>query len=255
VTGRSLQPIHFEIFVANYMALIAVVILIGGVSRSEKVSVASASVAKALVYLAVISAAWGIVETVTAVNRSKFAAEVRDRAIPAISLAEKDSASRDNVMVLTPDMVTGDFIQSVSHIRPLWSPHTSSGGGVSLAENKRQFYLYLYLNGITDKELADALRARVFEVTAAIFGSDQALPELSAEGQKTTDAAIQAEATKYRDFISSADKHGVNEPVLSYIVVPSEAEPDYSRLDRWYRRELIRESDGFKTYRLSLQRP
>jgi len=253
VTGLSLQPIHFEVFVANYMSLIAVVMLIGALVRSEKSIAAPFVLRKALAYLAVVSAAWGTVEAVTDVNRNKFAAEVRDRAMSAIRLAEKDSAEAGNVMVLTPDMVTGDFIQSVSRMRPLWSPHTSSGGGVSLAENKRLFYRYLYLNGITDRELADALHARVFEVTAAIFGSDQALPVLGGNSQKITDGAIQAEASKYKEFISSADKQGVYEPTLNYIVVASEAEPDYSRLDRWYRRELIGESGGFRVYRLSVQ--
>src|SRR6185369_4515946 len=173
--------------------------------RSEKVIAAPAVPVKVLGYLAFISASWGVVETVTAVNRSKFAAEVRDRSVPAIQLAEKDADGAKDSIVLTPDMVTGDFILSVSKMRPLWSPHTSSGGGVSLAENKRLFYLYLYLNGITERELAEALRSRVFEVTAVVFGSGHALPELGGERQEITDDAIRAEAHKYHEFISNAD--------------------------------------------------
>ena len=253
VSGRSLQPVHFEIFVTNYLALIAVVMLFAALMNSQKATVPAATLRKALMYMAVISAAWGTVETVTATNRSSFAAEVRDRAASAIKLAEKDSAG-SKAVVLTPDMVTGDFIQSVSNLHPLWSPHTSSGGGVSLSENKRLFYLYIYQNGVTDKELGNALRARVFEVTAAVFGSEQALPELGGDGQTISDAAVQAEVSKYREFVSFAERVGIYEPVLNYIVVASEAEPDYSRLDRWYRRELLGDADGFKAYKLTAKR-
>jgi len=84
-----------------------------------------------------------------------------------------------------------------------------------------------------------------------VFGSSHALPELGGERQEITDDAIRAEAHKYHEFISNADNQGVSEPALKYIIVPSEAEPDYSRLDRWYRRELLGEADGFRAYKLS----
>jgi hypothetical protein len=251
VTGLSLQPVHFEIFVANYLSLLSAVSLFACLVRSNKPLISPAATKKILIYAGALSLLWGTVETVTAVNRSKFAAEVRDRSVGAIKLAENDARGVSGAVVLTPDMVTADFVQSVSNLRPMWSPHTSSGGGVSLAENKRLFFLYLYLNGITDKELADALRAGVFEVTAAVFASDRALPELGSGTHSISAQDISREAGKFQSFTSNIDKEGVYNPQINFVVVPAASEPDYSRLDRCYRRELIGEADGFRIYRLA----
>ena len=251
VTGRSLQPIHYEIFAANYLSLLSLVAVASAIIKSEKFQMSGVSLKKALVYVGLLCAAWGFVEAATATNRSIFAATVRDRSAAAIKLVNKPDNNEGNSVVLTPDMVTADFLSSISDLRPLWSPHLSSGGGISLAENKRRFYLYLYLNGITPKELADALHNQVFEVTAAIFGTEQALPELQGGGAKIRDQDIASETSKYAGFVSSISPKDIYYPMVGHIIVPQEAEPDYSNLDNWYRRELAGESDGFKIYKLT----
>ena len=136
-------------------------------------------------------------------------------------------------------------------LRPLWNAHTSTAGGVSIAENKRLFYLYLYYSGFTSRDLEDALRQNVFEVTAAIFGPDRALPALGQPDKKISVAEISTEAKKYADFAAAFSAADAANPHLDYLIVPTKAEPDFTNLDRWYQRDNGESTGLFKVYGLT----
>jgi hypothetical protein len=249
ITGHSLQPVHYEIFVSNYMALLSVILLIGALLRSGRLAVYHGVLKKLSVCAAIGAFGWGIVEAAGSTSRNLFIAVLRDQAAPAIRFADDDS-SQSYAVVLCPDSITGDFLQSVSTLRPLWNPHTSSTGGISIAENKRLFYHFLYYAGFTDHDLAEALRIHIFEATAAVFGSVRALPELGEGTADISEHEIQEEAAKYRQFIAAFDERSAADPLLSYAIVASGSEPDFSRLDKWYERERARDIEGFRVYRL-----
>ena len=123
-------------------------------------------------------------------------------------------------------------------------------GGVSVAENKKLFYLYLYYSGITSHDVEEALRQNVFEVTAAIFGSERALPALG-QGAKISPDEIKAEVKRFEEFVSGFNAETAVNPALDYIIVPGRAEPDYKNLDRWYQRDEGTNVGLFKVYKLT----
>jgi hypothetical protein len=251
VTGRSLQPIHYEIFVSNYLVLLAVVILFASLRSDSETN--SAAFRKIVIYIALLAAGWGVIEAATSAKRGLQFAEMRDEAAPMIYRANGDAreTGRPGVL-LTPEIILSDIVPTVSTLRPLWNPHSSSAGGITVAENKRLFYLYLYYSGYTEKDLADALHGQVFEVTAAVFGSERALPELGAASKPISRQEIDAEAQNYRKFVNSFDADNAYSPALDYIVVARDAEPDYSHVDRWYLREpLVQSPNGYVLYRLT----
>jgi hypothetical protein len=247
VTGRSLQPVHYEIFIANYMVLVALVLCIWGVLRSD-----TARLRQVFLYLGLIAFGWGIVEATFSTSRAGGLAEIRDGSIPAIQYI-RGQESAGPVVVHATNFVTADFIPTVANVRPLWNPHTSSAGGVDLAENKRLFYLYLYYSGFGETDLAEALRANSFEVTAAIFGSERALPSLGSDAKRITQQEIAAEVAKYAGFARAFDEETAANPALSYIIVPADYEPNMSNLDRWYTRDAGQTFGLFKVYKLKLR--
>ena len=251
ITGRSLQPVHYEIFISNYLALFSIVLLAALARPLFINSGRERAFSRAVVYVAVIAAAWGIVEAAGSTSRNLFLAEIRDQAIPAIRFVDRQGRSDGPSAVLAPDVVTADFIPTVSTLRPLWNPHTSSAGGISVAENKNLFYQYLYYSGYTEKDLAEALRMNVFEATAAVFGSERALPELGGGTTEISGREIDAEAAQYRSFIEHFDAPLSHDPPLSYIIVAADAEPDLSRVDRWYLRERLGDFGIFRVYKLT----
>ncbi len=244
ITGRSLQPVHYEIFIANYLVLLAITLLTGMVVRSQTPR------PTAFIYVAALAAIWGMIEVTGSTGRNAVFAGIRDQSIPAIQIVDQNKAPDKTPVVLATNFITSDFIPSVSSIRPLWNPHTSSAGGVSIVENKRLFYLYLYYSGFTGRDLDEALRKNVFEVIAAIFGSERALPALG-QGNKITADEIKAEVNKYETFVSSFNADAAGNPILDYIIVPEKAEPNYGNLDRWYQRDAGKSAGLFKVYKLT----
>jgi hypothetical protein len=151
------------------------------------------------------------------------------------------------------NFVTADLIPSVTTQRPLWNSHINSAGGVDAAEHKRLFYSYLYYNGFTANDLLDVLSKRSFEVTAALFGSDRALPELAQGAKRVTDEEIRNEVRGYADFIGTFTREQAADPELSWLIVPVKSDQDLSNIDRWYRRSDEHEFGMFKVYKLTLK--
>lgn len=252
VTGRSLQPVHYELFIANYLVLTSLILFISIVFQHFAESNNKLPFRRGLVYVGVAVCVWGVIESTSSTSRNSIYAEIRDESIPAIHYIQRQQ-SIPNETVLATNFVTADFLPTVSTLRPLWNSHTSSAGGVDVVENKRLFYLYLYYSGYSEKELAEALRRNTFEVTAAIFGSDRALPALGDSMAAVSQQEIAAEAQKYAEFTARFDLANATNPKLSHLIVPAEAEPDYSNLDRWYVRDAGTTFRLFKVYKLQLK--
>ena len=254
LTGRSLQPIHYEIFIANYLVLTAAVLLVAILLKPADQD-DRPQFPKALMYLAALAVVWGIIEAAGSTNRGSLAADIRDQSITAIRLIEQRETQmpprQSRAVVLATNFVTSDFIPSVSLLRPLWNAHSSSAGGVSVAENKRLFYFYLYYSGFTGHDLEDALKRNVFEVTAAMFGSERALPSLGKTDTRISSEEIRTEVKKYESFASIFNAGEAANPVLDYIIVPEKAEPNFVNLDRWYSRDEGKTSGLFRVYGLT----
>lgn len=253
ITGRSLQPVHYELFIANYLVLISAMLLISMVIADRTGTENMQSFRRGLVYLGLATLGWGFFEAAGSTSRNAVYAEIRDGSIPAISYIEERSAGGETV-VLATNFVTADFIPSVATIRPLWNPHTFSGGSIDATENKRLFYLHLYYSGFDEQDLKTALQENSFEVTAAIFGSERALPALGG-GAPITAREIEAEGRKYAEFSHAFNADQASNPALSYAIFPSDGESDLSRIDRWYNRGEGKEFGLFRVYELKLKLP
>ena len=245
ITGRSLQPIHYELFIANYMVLTAAVMLIG-VLRPDR---ASEKRNRFLVYLAIAAFAWGSFESFASANRSMTVAEIRDGSLPAIRAAAADTSRKQ--VILATNFVTADIVPSISNAVSFWNAHTSSAGGIGVEENKLKFYRYLYFSGYTERDVSEALRAKSFEVTAALFGGERALPVLSSGTKEITESEMTAEAAKYAAFMKTFSADEAYASPLDHVIAPSESETMFENLDRWYTRDQGEEFGLFRLYRLT----
>ncbi len=258
LTGRSLQPIHYEIFISNYLVLTALTLFISITCQSNaKRSI----VRRALLFTAAFTVVWGVIEGTGSIDRYLTAAILRDESIPAISYVAQENRKKSTngqlaekpAVVLATNFVTSDFIPSASVLPILWSPHKMSAGGISLAENKRLFYLYLFYSGFNENDLAVALRRNVFEVTAALFGSDRALPALGHNTEQISDQELRQEIQDYAKFVKDFDKENAVGPLLSYLIVPERPQPNFSNVDRWYERDEGKTLGQFRVYRVKLR--
>lgn len=258
VTGRSLQPVHYELFIANYLVLAALILFVSLIFQHLAAGDGEIPFRRGLVYIAVGVCVWGLIETTGSTNRNRVYAEIRDESVSAIRYIQQqrsESNDQNGTVVLATNFITADFIPSVTTARALWNPHTSSAGGIGLAENKRLFFLHVYYTGFNDSDLRTALLENSFEATAAIFGSERALPSLGSGAAAITATEIEAEGRKYAEFIRSFDADQAANPILSYAIVPSEGDTALSRISRWYDLDEEKEFGLFKVYRLKLKQP
>ena len=252
ITGHSLQPVHYAVFIANYLVLAAFIMLVSGWIKASAFDTAVTK--KILVYAALAAVLWGFIEASGSARFNAVASEIRDESLPAIRMIEKmrqdDPAVPERPVVLANNFITSDSIPTYSTFRPLWNPHTSSAGGVSPEENKRLFYLYFYYSGYSGKELADALNGNSFEITAAVFGSERALPAL-AKGNAIKPDEIRKEVEKYDEFSRTFGEKDAAAPRLDFLIVPDKAEPNYANIDRWYIRGEGQVTGLFKVFKLT----
>ncbi len=261
LTGRYLQPVHYEIFISNYIVLTALILFLSIVFHHLAKKEKKLPFRRALFYAAVIPLGWGMVEAAGSIRRNSLVAILRDESIPAIADVDRqeqinqinDLTGERPAVVLATNFVTSDFIPSVSSLRALWSPHTFSAGRIDAAENKRLFYLYLFYSGHDEKDLEEALRLNVFEVTAALFGTDRALPALGQATEPISAEEIQAEIENYTEFMKHFDGESAVNPTLSYLIVSEKPEPNLNNVDKWYDRDQGKSLGSFKVYKVKLK--
>jgi len=262
LTGRSLQPLHYEIFVANYLALLALVltatILIASLQPRRDVP------SKVLIYVALLVFGWGIVEATAATNRNVNQARLRDDAMPVLKWLAQESARNGSrgpdsdpqnprAVVFASPLAIADTLPTGAPQAQLYIGRLAYYGGSNAAETRERFYQYLYYSGTTEKELAQAILEGRFSIVASLFGIERIFPGLATKQEPITLAEVKTEVKKYADYINSFTRERAAHPTLSYVVVPSEVASNLTNLDRWYERGPGEQVGSFTIYRVQLK--
>jgi hypothetical protein len=263
LTGRSLQPLHYQIFVANYVVLLALVFAIDVLRRLK--SEAQHNIPGrilALITLAIFG--WGIVEATGGTNRNVTQARLRDDAMPVVRWmveeSERAGLSGANPTPNNPRAIVFASTLPVSETLPTGAPqaqlyvtHMTYYAGATPNEVHERFYQYLYYSGIDEKDLAQAISEGRFAIMSALFGIERIIPALTANPRPVTLDEARAELHNYSDYIKTFSRERAGNPTLSYLVVPTEAVPDLTNLDRWYERRPGERVGLFTIYRLKLR--
>ncbi len=252
LTGRSLQPIHYEIFIANYSVLTGAVIIIAlalkGTNSSENRSRISEL---AFAGLGILAADWGVFEAAHGVSRNTGMVSTREAAFPVIDQIRMDAANRtDTITVHTANPIIASFVPTVVPARVLWTPHLVAGGSIGEEGSRQQFYRFLYFSGFKAADLENALKTRWFEMLAAIFGGGRALPQLGGNTQPISDKEIMEEVAKYDSFVQTFSEAEAYAPSLDYFIIPVGEAPNFTHLDRWYERDGGTAAGLYKAYKL-----
>jgi len=257
ITGRSLQPVHYELFIANYIVLAGLALLLSLFMRDAVTGIYRAGSRPMLVIICLAATAWGAWESYGSATRNAPFAELRDISIPAIRYIQEQEQrtprEKGSAVVLATNTGTSDMIPTVASLRPLWSSHSSSVGSINVAENKRLFHHYLLFAGFTELDVSEALRSSSFEMTAALFGSERALPSLGRQTDPITAEEIDAEVRLYSDFADNFSRSSASNPEISYVIVPINGEPDLRNLDKWYLRDEGTAAGDFRVYNVTLR--
>ncbi|HYX43359.1 MAG TPA: hypothetical protein VE821_16755, partial [Pyrinomonadaceae bacterium] len=143
ITGRSLQPMHYEQFVADYITLIAAA-LAGSLLWRGRTPQRRLPLHIVLI-IAYLTYGWGAGETWLSTRRFSQANIQRDEArllalrLRRIALQGYDDVTHEpaqtHAVVFAPDIVRADNLPMVAPQAVLWAPHMFVFSGVTVAEN------------------------------------------------------------------------------------------------------------------------
>ena len=265
ITGRSLQPIHYELYAANFSALLAVVLAAGLFRRALGPARPPKIYARALAAVTLVVIVWGAAGTVRHAARMRRTYELQDRLRPvALRLAELGRAGAAGAgldtrpVVFAASMSAADYLPTVAPQPVLWAPHMFVFPGVAPAEDRERLARQLYFtgvrfDGIDETNAASALDARRRVYLNGLVGNTRDNPNLSLDWQPVTPAETRAALDSYAAFVAAFDRERAARPLLSYAVAPADGSFDFSHLDRFYERDGGETRGDFTLYRLKLR--
>lgn len=255
ITGRSLQPIHYQVFIGNYVAALALVVTIGILWR--KVSQDKPLFSKiAFSLVALLAVVWGFVECHYTVGVLDDLNVARDKAMPAARRLEelaKNEANPHQTTVLYFGMVEADDLPTVAPQNVLWARHQHVFAGLSWQESKERYYQYLYYLNISEETLENRLRNGDFVSMIALFGWGRHTNRLSGAAQPLTYREIAEEARRYGAYRKNFSAEKATNPTISYIVVAPDWDVDFTNIDIWYERDIGENLGEYTLYRVKLK--
>ena len=258
LTGRSLQPIHYEMFIANYSALLALVMLAAIIWRGRAAGVERIFSKRALAWVAIAAFEWGAYEAhVAATGSLEFNRQLTNAQPVAqrlIRAAQVDARGAHRSTVLSTDLFVADCLPETAPQSVLWAPHMLVFSGATNTEAKERLFQHLYYMGVRPEEMERFLRdGNYYGVAVGLFGFDRVIDGLSENRAPITREEIDAEAKLYAEYVASFNGTRAARPALSYVITPAGAEPDLTNLDRWYERDRGERTGNFMLYRVRLR--
>lgn len=255
ITGRSLQPIHYQVFIGNYVAALALVVTVGILWRkiSAQKPLFSKIVFSLLTLLAVV---WGFVECFYTARVWDDVNVARDKAMPVARRLEYLARSEPNpyqTTVLAYSVIQGDDLPSLAPQNLLWGFHQHVFAGLSWQESKERYYQYLYYSDLNEKDLENLLRNGERSAVVSLFGWGRNTNRLSSEAKPLTYGEIAEEARKYGEYRKNFGLRQAANPTLSYVVAPNDWNLDFTNLDSWYERDAGEKIGDYTLYKVKLK--
>ncbi|HEY0430110.1 MAG TPA: hypothetical protein VGC76_20170 [Pyrinomonadaceae bacterium] len=254
ITGRSLQPIHYQVFIGNYVAALGLVITVGLLWRS--VSLKKPVFSKiAVACLAMLAIVWGFVECHYTVRILDEANVARDKALPLAKRLEelaKTDANPHQATVLHFGFESDD-LPTVAPQNVLWARHQHVFAGLTWEESKERYYQFLYYSNLDASQLERQLMEGDFVSMIALFGWGRHTDRLTSEAKPLTYGEVAQEARRYGEYCRTFSLRQATNPTLSYVVVPSYLQIDLTNLDAWYERDSGERIGDYTLYKVKLK--
>ena len=235
ITGRSLQPIHYQVFIGNYVAALAAMSAIGILWKKKLVAgkFVSRIACSALMIAAIF---WGFVECHYTVRVLDDANIERDKAVPVanrLSELVKDDPSRNRKTVLSFDGIFADDMPTLVPQNVLWARHQHVFAGLSWDESKERYFQQLYYQNVDERGL-DYLLKNDFVSQIALFGWGRHTDRLSVESKPLTYGEVAVEVRNYKAYRENFGRAQASNPLISFVVIPNDNAFDLSKVEQWY---------------------
>src|SRR5207302_6495715 len=155
--------------------------------------------------------------------------------------------------VLIADPRLADRLPTDAPPPVLWAPRMLVFPGVSESENRERFWQQLYYLGYDEKKFWAELDHADWNFLTGMFPYNRLSPAVSGSQTPITPEEFRAQLASYLDYVKTFNRDRAAAPLLSYLIVQAEREPDYANLDRWYQRDRGERIGDFILYRVRLR--
>jgi hypothetical protein len=253
ITGRSLQPIHYQWFIANYCALTAAALTAALCWRSGSRRLLTE---RRLALIAIVALLFAFGEVWLAASVSwdyNLAVDEGKPVADRLAQFEQAGGSPAVPVALMADFRLADRLPTDAPQPVLWAPRMLVFPGVTEAENRERFFQQLYYLGYDEKKFWAELNHSDWNFLVGLFPYQRLSPAVSGSNAPITPEELRAQLANYLEYSRTFNRERAATPTLSYLVVHAEKQPDYANLDRWYQRDAGERVGGFILYRLKLR--
>ena len=241
LTGRSLQPFHFDQFALSYLVLVAAVIVDSLWWRL---------ITKRAILWISLSLVVGVSLAAKATKVNSAQNHTTDAALPLFAAIEEDvrhNPSNGSVL-FDRTLLSAVAPTYTSSLRALWSPYGFTYGSVTQQEDNERLFQYFYYLGVEEKKLEELLNGAVYR--AGLFGLHRVNPTLTQKFVPVTQDEVQARIRDYSQYKQTFSEEEAKKWPLSYVVLTVNRKYELSNLDRWYERDGGRQVGDSVIYRV-----
>jgi len=261
ITGRSIQPFHYEVLIANYVVLLGLVMVV----RLLQPAIPH----RTLVLIGFLCFLWATVE-INLPFQAHYSLHVgTDEMVPVLlrlkELARNDGTweglhdhGKASTLVFSPQYGISELLPTWAPQGSLLAPGSASFQGLSDADRKECFYTHFYYSGRNTEYLRELLNNRTDlffaeRARSMIFGAQRVSLVLASDFEPIRQDEIEQEIRVYETFARSFSREQAVKRPLTYAITLADSEFDFSHIDLWYERDRGERVGAYILYRLKLR--
>jgi len=262
LTGRSLQPFHYEVFIGSYLTVLAV--FVTAIPGYRSLAITRPALARvllaALAFGAILS---GSAEATLMSRRQRKGSLIADEARPALlrlaAIARETADGRLDTksVVYAPNFVVTGAVPTTAPQPVLWAQYLFVFPDVTVTEDKERLAEFLYYKGVhfndIDRNHFDSLDGERRYYLSSLIRRGRFNPRLSVDWNPIAPEEVQGALDYYSNFVASFDRARAAHPQISFLLLASDDQVNLSNFDRWYERDQGERVGKYLLFRVRLK--
>jgi hypothetical protein len=262
LTGRSLQPFHYEVFIGSYTTVLAA--FVTAILCYRGLAITRPALARvSLAALAVGAILSGSAEATLMSRHQRKGNLIADEARPALlrlaAIARETAGGRLDTksVVYAPNFIVAGAVATTAPQPVLWAQYLFVFPDVTLEEDKERLAEFLYYKGVTfndiDRNHFESLDGERGYYLSSLIRRGRFNPRLSVDWKPIAPAEVQRALDYYADFVASFNHARAANLQISFLMVAADDQVNLSNFDRWYERDQGERVGKYLLFRVRLK--
>jgi hypothetical protein len=246
LTGRSLQPFHYEVFIGSYTTVLAV--FVTAILCCRAFAITRPALARLLLAAVAVGAILsGSAQAILMSRHQRKGDLIADEARPALlrlaAIARETAGGRldTNSIVYAPNFVVTGAVPTTAPQPVLWAQYLFVFPDVSLGEDKERLAQFLYYKGVTfadvDPDHFESINGERAYYLSSLISRGRFNPRLTVDWKPIRAEEVIAARDYYNNFVAGFDRARAAHPQISFLLVASDDAVNLSNFDCWYERD------------------